>query len=953
MAQYTVYTFSNSDALSGLFNAVAAMVNANGFSGAIAAAIICGFCAGLLAMVFARDRLAGPRWLLSVTLIMTVLFTPRASVQLVDTVGAQPPVVVDNVPWGLAALAGVTTSMGNTLTRLYETAFQVLPPASNAAIPDSMNYSRAGMMFGARAIKASRRLRFTDPVTRSNMANFITNCTVYDIGQGFIDVNQFYRSGADLWALMATTNRARFAVYNDGITTDAYPCPTVYANLNARMTSATEEMMTQLGGELFPRARQLDGTVDGALARTLIEPVLSEAYAKAKIGTAVASGALIVRQNAIINSIQEASFLTSQQSNDPSAALIQQANAQALVQMNAAGVNKFMIATESLPLFRNSVEAIMYAIFPLIILLSLVFGGIAAIELWRHYVLVLVWLGLWAPLYAVVNYFATLAGFRNLAAASFNGGVTAFLNPSSANSIYSGSVNAMAITGELALAVPVIASAIVFGLMKMTGSLSGGLASAAKSADVGANTASTGNFASGNVNMDKLSLDSQYSSPLMRSTSSIYGTQTKEGNQYRFSENTGSASVSVSSLESQAKTATEQSTQAKQTAQNFERQASESTAASLNQALAASRSSSSGTTSGIGSRAGETSSAARQMQSMDKIVNNVAKELGISDAAAARALTEGSLGLMEFGMGAKQVGSLVSENKLSETYKQANASMKEAGISSINGVVRDYAQSEEFRRFGQTNNESARRIESGLQKSQSLSQSARASYAESEQYSRAAANMQTVMDSGTTNWQKDFNDYVYKRTGDDIGRLSVTEQQGMLRNFFASGAVVRDINGVPSILPYDGAGPNDKSPMRADDFSGISRQDAARASLQIGGREVSDESLTRTQAANDASVRRLTSVGAGGLPTEQSIQSNKIDRQREYDNAERDAKVNTGREKIENQGQKQLETSSTSKLGGYKVTDRVVDGISDKNTFQRAYGKGEPPPPGAPGPNPY
>ena len=89
---------------------------------------------------------AGWYWLASITLVLSVLFVPKVTVGIVDKTGAGAVTVVDNVPFGLAALGSLTSRVGNTLTELYETAMQVLP--GSAALPADLAYQRNGLLFG-------------------------------------------------------------------------------------------------------------------------------------------------------------------------------------------------------------------------------------------------------------------------------------------------------------------------------------------------------------------------------------------------------------------------------------------------------------------------------------------------------------------------------------------------------------------------------------------------------------------------------------------------------------------------------------------------------------------------------------------------------------------------------------------------------------------------------------
>src|SRR6202008_3674920 len=128
---WEIYAYQNSDSLFGILNAVAAIAGANNFKGALAIVGFCGFVSEALAYAVAPQKLQGWHWLASVALVLSVLFVPRVTVGIVDKTGSSAVAVVDNVPFGLAMFGSLSSTVGNTLTELYETAMQLLPGRAN------------------------------------------------------------------------------------------------------------------------------------------------------------------------------------------------------------------------------------------------------------------------------------------------------------------------------------------------------------------------------------------------------------------------------------------------------------------------------------------------------------------------------------------------------------------------------------------------------------------------------------------------------------------------------------------------------------------------------------------------------------------------------------------------------------------------------------------------------
>ncbi len=926
--QYTIYSFHNAESLAGLFNGIASIFGSTGFKGAIAMMLVLGFSAALFAMVFARDRLVGPKWLASVVLINAILFVPKATIQVVDQVGLQPPQIIDNVPWGLAVQASLVSSTGKVITQLFETAFQTLP---KNPLEETLSYSKNGLMFGAKLIKNSRQVMFDDLNFRSEMVNFIKNCTLYDLSQGRIDSVKFTQATAsppdDLWTLMANTNAARFTPIQTSTGIDAVTCPTAYASLNGRLGDNINSLEKKLGVAMYPWLRSPNtGQILPESARSLIEIALPQAYSRAKIGSAAADAAILLRQNALINAVGEAGRVASQASNDPSAMLLGLSQAQATAQLNTQYLTSMKLAQETLPLLRNSIEAVTYAMFPLMLLLAFLFGGVAAWELLKSYGLVLVWVAMWPPLYAVVNFLALSVAERNIAAAGYTGGNTVGLSLDSAANIFSTSINELGAVGMLMLSVPAIAGAIVFGLNKLAGVAASAANATMSAASGGTNPASSGNLNLGNVNMDKIQLDSQKTQSALESQTDIYGTVSRDSStgEARYTTSMGSNAVGLKSLDSLQSTNSESSTRATQAAESFSRQADAATASTLNNAFAAADSISSGSTSGTGVREGQTTGYTQQVSALRQISEQLGKDIGISDKASAIASTVTSIGFDTPILKAKlaQEGKLTSTNDINESVKKANSALQSAGISDSSQLLNDFVRSDEFRRYGQTNAEQAKRVESGFQQSQSLRESAQRSFKESDTYALAAQNARILSQSGSYDWVRDFNNFVAGK-GFDPRNLSASQSTEQMQSFLSSGEAVKDYRGEPSIVPFKNYGPSSINSNQFADKEAL--RDRTGGELNVGGRVVNEASLRGTKAANDANVGRNSRVSTQGLPTQAGLEKSGRERE-EYQGDKRretEGRQDSTKQSLENELDKKWDGSSTDKLGLMNATQQV------------------------------
>ena len=142
---------------------------------------------------------------------------------------------------------------------------------------------------------------------------------------------------------MATPNPARFTTLTGAAgAVNVDTCPNVYINLNARLPG----QITRLQGKL---AFQLNPTLPGAAAAAAIAGQIQQAYVKNNIATAAATAADLIRQNAVLNAIEDTGSIIGQKVNDPAAMVLAVGRAQAVAQQNATWLNYGKVAEQALP----------------------------------------------------------------------------------------------------------------------------------------------------------------------------------------------------------------------------------------------------------------------------------------------------------------------------------------------------------------------------------------------------------------------------------------------------------------------------------------------------------------------------------------------------------------------------------------------------------------------------
>jgi len=650
---WEIYAYQNSDSLFGVFNAAAAIHASNDYLSAVAAVAFCGFVSALIAYAFAPEKLQGWKWLGSVVLVFSVLIVPKVTVGIVDKTGGSAVKVVDNVPFGVAVLGSITSTIGHTLTGLFETAFQVIP--GPGALPAELSYQQNGLMFGNRLIRETGNVVFPDPGFRTDLINFIHNCTTYDLVDGTLDPATFSSSG-DVWPLMATPNPARFSTLTGagGISIDT--CPNVYLNLNGRLPA----QITRIQGRL---AFQLNPTLPGAAAAAAIAGQVQQAYFKNSIANAASSAADIIRQNAVLNAIEDTGKIVGQKVNDPAAMVLAVGRAQAVAQQNASWLNYGKVAEQALPVFRNVVEAVTYALFPLFVLLLLLTSGRETMMAFKGYAAILIWIQLWPPLYAILNYMASIYAAYDLAAAADLGTGNKALALQTASTIYSRAISGEAVVGYLAISVPFIAWAALKRMENMGTALVGGLSGLQGTLSGATSSAAAGNVSMGNVGMDQLQLAPNRTSAFMGSLQNDLTGNTLSSNALTgrtaasLLRNQGFASRVVSMRVSE-QDVTEASHQA-ETARSEAVSAGQQRSATLTEAFTRGVSKLRSTRNSTGTTSSSFEQLGESLNNLDQIAQSVSQRTGLSQSQVAHIAfgASGSLGLSTSAASAKIQGS--------------------------------------------------------------------------------------------------------------------------------------------------------------------------------------------------------------------------------------------------------------------------------------------------------
>lgn len=754
---FEIYAYGNVDTLTGVFNAIAAIMGGADYFGLIKAIAITGVLVAAFAGLFTPGKFHGWGWLMGFLLVYYALFLPKSTVVIVDKLGSQPPVAVGNVPIGVAFFGHATSKVGDVMTRFFETAFQVIP-ATNAQLPGELAYQKNGVMFGNRLIQASRAANVADPQLRTDLIAFVHNCTVYDLQDGTIDPAAFARS-TDIWSLMGTPNPARFTTYGNPVQVDT--CPNAYTYLAARLPAEVAHARSIL-------AFQLNPTLEPAAALTAIDAQIEQAYYKTKIATAAQGAADLLRQNIMINLVQDSRSLAGQKLNDPAALMVATTRANATSSVNSAFLTMGKIAEQALPLVRNVIEAVIYAVFPFVFLLFLLAQGRGLAMAIKSFAMSLVWIQLWPPLYAILNYVATLASARNLEAAAKMGTVAQGLALETAASIYSGAVSDQAIAGYMVISIPIIATAIIKGGEVAFQAVTGvGAVQSAASSEAAAT--SKGSITQNAVSMDQQQLAPTRSSAFMSTTSDAYGTTIQgsgpDAGVFRYQANLSRLASTFTFTERQANALGESAREAETLARTEREAMQRSQATALSRALGIQESYERSQQRSGATSTSDGGSTSTQFQTLNSVARDVNRRLGLSDdstvgkTVTAAASIGAKIPLTDIGADARAEGRAVDQQMLQSAYDFARRAVENAQLTEASALIKDFRASEAYQWARGNRTTSTADYDSSFREASERQTSSDSAYGRARELARTAQFMRE-WSSGT---QTDFTNYAARR----------------------------------------------------------------------------------------------------------------------------------------------------------------------------------------------
>lgn len=477
---FLITTYGGGEAFYYVFEGLAAVLSSGGFLNNLFR--LGGFLGVSWAFVLMAFRGAYEQaffWLFWFLTATFVLFGPKATVWIKDPLSFQAARKVDHVPWALAALAGTTSSLGTALTEKLESVF---------TLPDYMPYHQTGTVFASRLVMKAHHLKITDPDFKTNMERFVNRCIVFDALMGQKYTLRDLQHTPDIWELVRS--------HASPVLGFLYKEPGQRTRGQIVTCREGAQKLQHLWGEQLQEAARLYGSSffhkDARAAQQLFLTALPQSF---QLLTKVSLEApKILQQEMMIHALREGS----QNKLDELRGSVSYATAKAFMQQEITHRAMGEMAGEVLVIAKAVLEALCYASFIFVMLLSLMHQGYRVLA---HYAGVLMWLQMWAPLYAVLNLFMTLYGQYRSSNLLGSTGLT-LMTSAGLNQIQS---QVASLAGWLSCSLPFLSYAIVKGGVGSFLHLAGTLLSSTQ----GAISSASGEAAGGNISLGNVTLGTQ------------------------------------------------------------------------------------------------------------------------------------------------------------------------------------------------------------------------------------------------------------------------------------------------------------------------------------------------------------------------------------------------------------------------------------------------------------
>lgn len=468
-----VFTTGGGEFIVNVLNAVSAWTGSGGWRSLITVVLVIGLIYALTTMAFNLNWRTLIHWFLGATLMYGCLIIPTYDVKVTDRINPSlAPATVSDVPLGLALVAHLSSLTGDYLTRTAETVF---------VMPNSLQYSNSGIIYGARLYDRTRNFKIRDPRVRANLTKYYQQCLFYDFMLGHKNPAVVLNSDNMLDAMGPGSPARAMPYIATDLSTSIITCEVAYNNLR------TGDIPAEQARELQSQSNAAFPGMTPALALQQMQNDLPAISGYFHGGTAQDANR-IFQQRSLTEAFLAARAGFGAADGDAFAAL--RAEEQARNTYNSIGTQ----AMTWVPLLHIVLTCAFYALFPILFPLWLIpQTGVLAM---KAFFTSFFYLAAWGPLYVIIHMFIMYRTEESMTAISPDG-----ITPAGIAGIDAVNLEAASTAGMLLIAVPVLALGLTKGAMALANQAQALLNPAQGAAEAAATEQTTGNYAYGNTSI--------------------------------------------------------------------------------------------------------------------------------------------------------------------------------------------------------------------------------------------------------------------------------------------------------------------------------------------------------------------------------------------------------------------------------------------------------------------
>ena len=782
--------YGGQDIYVSIFNSIAIMMGTSAFGSFIRVIMLLGLVMLIFQTAFKMDIKSIIQWVITIAVIQGLLFIPKTTVHISDRLSTGTPVAVANVPLGLGFLFSVTSQAGDWMIREMETSF---------GDPEVARYSENGMIYASRIFTELNNVRAPNESQIKYIRSYMNNCVMYELLDEQYTITDLMNSD-DILAFITTENPpnpGRAGTWGDTVISCTDMASQLSTIANQAATAAIPSFTQRLQNNFSNTVLETAVMADLAGAQQLL-------INNSQAATETFVQAMMV--NAVRDSVQDFRVSTGASPSSYS-------TTRAELQTRNQNMLSARLSQKWVPILKMVLEILFYSMFP--ILAPFFFLPGMGIQLIKQYLTGFLILQAWGPLYVVLNKIMMHAAIISSQAAAVDG--TAHpITAANLSNLASANADIASIAGYATSLIPVIATALAYGTMRLTSQSESMLASVNSAASEAARDETQGNMNLGTTGYELHRFDQMFgrqNSTSMTEDTGRVVMNTAEGGRltinpddsqtYNAADARSNLNMNLGLSERIGSELRSSAGEQASLAQTLSESASQQHTRAEDSLLSYSSTNSSGLSSAFGTRLTQDAQLRESVGYIESLINSqdrgVSSEVGntraVSGAGRLEAYGEAraTAGLEFLGNGGSIMGGVrgsvsrelsTSDNEVTRASLTENMSESERNeFDRHMSVIENAMTSQELSQTGSETDSELRSIQEAYRASESYSEQASLAFSRSQQASELASAYESNSLDYTRPLDDEFLDYYQARMAQE-GRATDLGWQGDVMSLY-------------------------------------------------------------------------------------------------------------------------------------------------------------------------